>query len=553
MEILKRRSLWICLLVLVLAGIYSASLHYPFLNRWDDNSYVTCNERLALNWDNVSFYFRNAKDALYTPATMLSLMLDRELFGMNPFAYRTHNLLLFMAATVFFFLLVRELGTRNPIAFLSALLWALNPQKVESVVWISERKDVLAAAFAIASAWFFVRALRKDRPSVVATLLMVLAIFSKPSALMLPGALILIALFDRDASEPISFRRLARVLWLPVVAGALAVWKATDAVSIAPEFRLDVVLHNLIWYPLTAMFPYATNPAYPSVSGYFQDAAMYVGGVLFFITLFLAARRFGVRNEKIFGACLITLCAMIPVMGLQSVSFFDYCDRYNLLVSAAVWAALGLLLERVALGMRRVRGGMYTILVCCCVFYALRTIQTIPVWASEYRIARHSFQKSNRPNFKIMELTLQEALFRKDFSLLADVCDKLDHNEEFYKKQFFKYMLLWENWPCDPASEPIDSSVRALRAHLALYRTPPLRNIAKAYWDVLLRNQASSVAQPIFCGNVILPCLLDDLIRSAAEEPENPALRRHVADVLSHLADSDMKRHFERRAAELPR
>lgn len=551
MEILKRRTLWIVLMLTIVAGIYSSSLRFPFLNRWDDNSYVTCNERLAPTWDNIAHYFLNAKDALYTPMTMYSLMIDRALFGLNPVAYRVHSLLLFLAAATFFFLLISKLGARNPIAFLTTLLWALNPQKVESVVWISERKDTLSAALAVASVYFFVCSLQKKRIPVVAALLMVLAIFSKPSALMLPGVLALTAFFMRDAGEPFSFRALFRVLWLPIGVGALAVLHASSIVSIAPEFKLNVLIHNLVWYPLTALFPYSSNPAYPSVSGYFHDASMYAGGILLFITLVLVARRFGVRWMRILGACLIVLCCMIPVLGIQSISFFDYCDRYNLLVSAAVWIAVGLLLERVVVGMRRVRGGMYTILVSCCVFFAARTIQAIPIWRNEYGVARHSFQQSKRPNFKIMELALQEALFRGDDELLADVCDTLEHNEDFYKAQFFKYMRLWENWSCDPTSEPIDVSVRAMRAHLALNRTPPLRNIAKAYYDTILRNQAASVSHPIFCGNVVLPFLLDDLIRLAGEEPEHPILRRHVENILSHLQDSDLKRYFQKRADEL--
>ena len=92
---------------------------------------------------------------------MYSLMVDKALFGIEPLPCRIHNFLLHFLGSIFFYLTLRKYF-KIPllIAFFSVLLWAVHPQKVESVAWIAERKDVLSGALFLASYYFFLGSMK---------------------------------------------------------------------------------------------------------------------------------------------------------------------------------------------------------------------------------------------------------------------------------------------------------------------------------------------------------------------------------------------------------
>src|SRR5262245_22098536 len=129
----------------------TAGREFEFL-RIDDPDYVTANPHVTaglsidgLKWALISIDYANN----WHPLTRLSLQLDYQLFGLNPRAFHLVNVLLHAANSVLLFLLLRRMtATEWPSAFVAAL-FALHPAHVESVAWISERKDVLSAMF-----WF---------------------------------------------------------------------------------------------------------------------------------------------------------------------------------------------------------------------------------------------------------------------------------------------------------------------------------------------------------------------------------------------------------------
>ena len=168
------------LLALFLVLIFLPGLNYPFLRDWDDGTFIIYNQNLSFTFDNFLLYWLEPYQDLYTPLPMYSFMIDRALFGLDPLGFRLHNLLLHFVGCYFLFLVARKLGARSWLAFAGALLWAANPQKVESVVWITERKDVLCGALAFASLWFFLRGVQLRRISFMAGILAALAIFAKP-------------------------------------------------------------------------------------------------------------------------------------------------------------------------------------------------------------------------------------------------------------------------------------------------------------------------------------------------------------------------------------
>jgi tetratricopeptide (TPR) repeat protein len=144
-----RRTLLIC----VALSAVSLAVFWPVtgcdFTNYDDPAYVTVNLHVmnGFNWKNVAWAFQPGFAGNWHPLTWLSHMLDVQLFGLNPGWYHLVSLLFHLANTVLLFLLFQRLTGAAWRSAAVAALFALHPLHVESVAWISERKDVLSAFF----------------------------------------------------------------------------------------------------------------------------------------------------------------------------------------------------------------------------------------------------------------------------------------------------------------------------------------------------------------------------------------------------------------------
>jgi hypothetical protein len=138
------------LLALITLLAYLPASRDGFVN-YDDQDYVTENSAVqkGLTWTGIQWAFTTGHASNWHPLTWLSHMADCELFGLNPGAHHLVNVLFHTANVVLLFLLLLRLtGELWPAAFIAAL-FAWHPLHVESVAWISERKDVLSTFFAL--------------------------------------------------------------------------------------------------------------------------------------------------------------------------------------------------------------------------------------------------------------------------------------------------------------------------------------------------------------------------------------------------------------------
>ncbi len=154
-----RRTISICLLL----GAVTLAAFWPVTKcgfiHFDDPEYVTENEWVSqgLDWHRVMWAFRTSHAGNWHPLTWLSHMLDVQLFGLNPMGHHLTNLVFHIANTLLLFLVLKRMtGALWRSAFVAGL-FALHPLHVESVAWISERKDVLSAFFFMLTLWAYVR------------------------------------------------------------------------------------------------------------------------------------------------------------------------------------------------------------------------------------------------------------------------------------------------------------------------------------------------------------------------------------------------------------
>jgi hypothetical protein len=203
------------LIVLLTLAVHARSLHGEFVS--DDNAGVRDNPRVAsLAPANVRAIFRSFDDSNYIPIKVLSLAVDRQLWGPAPTGYHATNVVLHAACALLVYAILLRLGLAPLAACLVALLWAVHPLQVESVAWISERKNVLSGLFFFAA--FRVYLAYAERPragTYVAFLtLYVLALLSKMNTMVLPAICLCYELLLRRRRLD---RRLALATALPLL------------------------------------------------------------------------------------------------------------------------------------------------------------------------------------------------------------------------------------------------------------------------------------------------------------------------------------------------
>lgn len=188
------KAIWLSIIVLVTFLAYSRTLAAGFTN-WDDNVYVTENVLLKnFNWANVKEIFTSSVSDVYSPLTILTFALEYHFFGPNPAVFHFNNLIFHLAVVCLIFFLIADLGFPTVVAGISALVFGLHPIHVESVAWITERKDVLYAFFYLLALRSYLQYLRSNKkvPYALSVLFCFLSMLSKPMALSLPLVLFIL-------------------------------------------------------------------------------------------------------------------------------------------------------------------------------------------------------------------------------------------------------------------------------------------------------------------------------------------------------------------------
>jgi tetratricopeptide (TPR) repeat protein len=204
----RTRGAAICAaLVALVALAYHPVLQAGFVN-FDDPSYVTANAQLqagfgasSISW---AFALVNRDGHYWHPLTWLSLMLDHELFGLNPLGYHAVNLALHALNVVLLFILLRSMSGRPWPSAMVAALFALHPMNVESVAWVVERKTVLSSLFWMLSLLAYLRYVRRPRPwrYLAVAALLALGLMAKSMLVSLPAVLLLLDFWPLQRVRP---------------------------------------------------------------------------------------------------------------------------------------------------------------------------------------------------------------------------------------------------------------------------------------------------------------------------------------------------------------
>ncbi len=185
------------LLLFAAFAVFGLSMNHDFLLNWDDPAYVTKNESIkAITWPNIKTAFSTFYVGNYAPLHIISYMFDFSVWGGRPAGFIFSNILCHWANSVLVYLLLCRFSLGRIAALAAALLFLVHPVQVESVVWISQRKNVLSMFFYLVSLTMYIR--YKELPDkggratyVISLVAFLAALLTKSVVVILPLILLL--------------------------------------------------------------------------------------------------------------------------------------------------------------------------------------------------------------------------------------------------------------------------------------------------------------------------------------------------------------------------
>ncbi|MGA2222082.1 MAG: tetratricopeptide repeat protein [Verrucomicrobiia bacterium] len=419
-----RRWLWWGAFFIALLAI---AAHWPGVYgqfvEWDDSSHVTKNPAIrALTPHNLRVMFTEPTAKLYIPLTCISFAVDYQIWGQDPFGYHFTNLLLHLANTLLVLVLVYRIlrercQTAAPVAVLTAALFGVHPMRVESVAWVTERKDVLFA-------FFFLLALLAYWPWMIqhkrtaywwSFLLFIASALSKSTAVTFPLVLILFDWFlarRRALSEKIPFLLVSLIVGAATfVAQASGKGETVTGPEMIPIWaRIGLVGYCSLFYMGKFLWPFHLTAIYPT----FEEmdwmpltAVAWLAGFAAVTAVVFALRK---KTSILLPCWLFYLATLSPTIGIVPVGVHVVAERFSYvpLLGLAVPVCVGLvtLARRGARHGRVAEFGIYGCVGAWLVWLGALTVERSGVWANTETLLQNVLQEHPQSYPALVNLTV---------------------------------------------------------------------------------------------------------------------------------------------------
>ena len=374
-------------LAAIIWAVFGQTLHFEFVN-FDDDTYVYENPEVSqgLTFKGIIWAFTRFHSFNWHPLTWLSHMLDCQLYGSNPGGHHLTNILLHAVAAILLFLVLRQMtGALWRSAFVAAV-FAVHPLHVESVAWVSERKDVLSGVFFMLTIGTYVRYARQPWSPAhygLVALLFALGLMCKPMLVTLPILMLLLDYWPLNRfsnfTPQVFFRLVAEkipLFALAAVSCAVTIFAQTDAIKSFDQISLPLRVGNaLVSYAiyLKQMFwPSNLAVLYPFPSHGEVIWKMILASIVLFS---ISASVFVLRKTRpyLLVGWLWYLVMLVPVIGIFQVGTQAHADRYTYLPQIGLYLLLTWTAVDLCAGWRFRRvvlGGSSTVILVALIFCA---------------------------------------------------------------------------------------------------------------------------------------------------------------------------------------
>jgi len=301
-------SKWYIIVILIISAIvFINAITNDFVN-WDDNDYVTDNLYIRdFSWHGFKTLFTVYVSKHYHPLTLLSYTFDYRIWGLNPMGYIFMNILFHLLNVFIVYKIFLKISKHKEIALITALLFAIHPMRVESVVWISARKDVLFAFFYLLSVYQYIYYLRN--PKQIGILLSVLGFYifsllSKGTAVSLPMVLLLLDYYFQRKDYTKIFLEKIPFLALSITFAYIAILAQSNEPQNLHPFKHHFFLatYALSFYVIKFFTPLYQSCLfeYPKKTNDFLPTIYYLSSLIIPITLLCIYYFKSIRKQLIF-------------------------------------------------------------------------------------------------------------------------------------------------------------------------------------------------------------------------------------------------------------
>ncbi len=434
-----RKSAAISLILLITFVSFAPCLSHGFLGNWDDMNHLTANTAVrAIHPSNVREMFTTTVNQTYIPLTLSSFAVEHHFFGYNPFIYHLNNLLLHMAVVVLVFLFFLKIGVGLRAAFFAALLFGIHPMRVESVAWITERKDVLYSLFymsALCSYWKYLEN-RQKIPYYLTVLFGFLSILSKPMALSLPLILFVCDwMYGRKWDVSVFTDKIIHFLYIVPIA-----WKTYSLFLRVPFNHIDEAVliwtWSFIFYMRKFIFPVNLLPHYelPQPVLFAHQSYMASIGLLILLAYLIYFFR---RNRWFIFAVAFYFFSIFFLLRFDKANDINIvADRFMYLPSVGFCILFGILINRILKVdfTKRIalKWGIYFCVVILFTTLSIKTYRQTKIWRNETDLWTYVIQK--RPQNPLAYINrAMEYKNRRQYDLaIADCSKAIDINPRYY-------------------------------------------------------------------------------------------------------------------------
>ena len=326
--------------IIFTALLYCKALQNGF-TYMDDDVYILKNPYLHdFSIKGIIAIFSKFNNANYHPFTTITNLFEYRFFGLDPLPYHLTNLLLHLLNTWLVYLLTEKLSNKRITALIVCILFAVHPLHVESVAWLSERKDVLYSAFYLLSLLAYLRYISSNNSKkyyIYTLLLFIASCLSKSAATTLPILLIAIDIYKGRKIDAKALIEKIPFIALSVFFGILAIMSQKAGggmLELSEAFgfinRVFLFTSRIAFYLIESIIPFrlcALN-CLPNINGDILPWYYYLSLPLLLAFAWLVARKSNYRKEVIFGIAffLITISVMLQIV---NVGYALTAERYT--------------------------------------------------------------------------------------------------------------------------------------------------------------------------------------------------------------------------------
>ena len=322
----------------LIIALYWQVYGYDFVSLDDSFIYNAPQLKDGLSIQNILWAFSNDVTSLWIPVTWISFLLDYEIYGMNPGGYHITNVLLHICNTLLLFLILHQITRKKWKSFLVAALFSCHPIHVESIAWITERKDVLSTFFLMLFLQSYLKYTRKENiwNYLAAMLFFILGLLSKPMLVTVPIVLILLdywplGRFEKKSTlkiflEKLSFLNFSLLVSLKTIFSQLHAGALVPIENVGIMSRIENAISSYIVYLVKLFLPINLAVVYP-YEQYFPPWEVFIKFVILAVVT-AGFYRLHRKHPYLIVGWLWYVISLLPVIGLFQSGAQSHADRF---------------------------------------------------------------------------------------------------------------------------------------------------------------------------------------------------------------------------------